>query len=468
MLQKTGKPVGPLHGLPISLKDSFKVMGYDASIGVAGFCFKPASTNSVLVDVLLELGAVLYVKTNVPLTMMALDSHNNVFGRTINPANKHLTAGGSSGGEGALLAMRGSVLGVGTDVGGSIRIPAACSGLVGVKPSNGRIPYAGQEGGALPGSSKLGIESTAGPIARNVRDCELFMKAFGDSRAWMLDPDVLPQRWEQQSALHAARPSTRVPTPLRVGIVRSDGHVTPLPPIQRLMEEVAHCLRSPTLPSWESIEVIDVDINTLGPQCLKIFNGIMSIDGANTWFDHIETTGEPLSLWLQSRLRRRPAKPLDEVRKLQAQKLELQAKMARVWDESGGYWDAGRKSGGGRLDVIVCPVAPHPVAPVDRWNTTNYTSFLNLLDCPAGVLPVRSFTEKDTEGELPQTPPLNGWDKINRELWTTVDRKLYVGSPLSVQVVAPKLMDRSLVEAMVVLERALSPLSQGVARLNKL
>lgn len=117
-LQKTGKPMGPLHGLPISLKDGFKVRGYDSSVGVAGLCFKPAGTNSALVDLLLSLGAVLYCKTNVPLTMMALDSHNNVFGRTINPAHPMLTAGGSSGGEGALMALRGSILGVGTDVGG--------------------------------------------------------------------------------------------------------------------------------------------------------------------------------------------------------------------------------------------------------------------------------------------------------------------------------------------------------------
>lgn len=110
---RTGKPVGPLHGLPISIKDSFRVMGYDTSIGVAAFCFKPASENSALVDLLLSLGAVLYCKTNVPQTMMALDSYNNVFGRTMNPANQKLTAGGSTGGEGALSAMRGSVLGIG-------------------------------------------------------------------------------------------------------------------------------------------------------------------------------------------------------------------------------------------------------------------------------------------------------------------------------------------------------------------
>lgn len=110
-LATTGKPLGPLHGLPISVKDCFKIKGYDSSVGVANLCFKPAEANSALIDQLLSLGAVLYVKTNVPATMMALDSHNNIFGRTLNPANRLLTAGGSSGGEGALIAMRGSILG---------------------------------------------------------------------------------------------------------------------------------------------------------------------------------------------------------------------------------------------------------------------------------------------------------------------------------------------------------------------
>jgi len=464
-LKRTGKPTGPLHGLPISLKDSFKVRGYDASIGVAGFCFKPAASNSALVDLLLDAGAVLYCKTNVPQTMMALDSHNNVFGRTLNPANVHLTPGGSTGGEGALLALHGSPLGIGTDVGGSVRIPALCNGLVGVKPSHGRVPYAGQEEGALPGSSKLGIASTAGPLARNVRDCEMLLSVVGNHSPWLFDPDVLPQRWEQQISLHTQQPLAKRQQSLRIGIARTDGHVEPLPPVQRLLDEVADALRSPSLPSWETVEVIDVDISSFGPQCLKTFNGIMSIDGANTWFDHLATTGEPLSPWLQSRLRRRDPKPLAEVRNLQAQKTHLQAQFLDVWHERGGYWstpDSKAHKGNRTLDVIVCPAAPHPVPPTDRWNTTNYTSAFNLLDCPAGVLPVRRVHATDLEIELSPSSgnPLNRWDKINRELWTKVDRQVYLDSLMSVQVIAPKLMDRKLVECMAVLEKAFLPLMQ--------
>ncbi|KAF2162169.1 hypothetical protein M409DRAFT_69376 [Zasmidium cellare ATCC 36951] len=461
-LKKNGRPIGPLHGLPISLKDGFKVRSYDASVGVAGLCFEPAATNSALVDLLLSLGAVLYCKTNIPLTMMALDSHNNVFGRTLNPAHHELTAGGSSGGEGALVAMRGSILGVGTDVGGSIRIPAACNNLYGVKPSHGRIPFAGQEGGQKPGSTKLGIEATAGPIATTTRDCAMFMRVIANGGPELFDPEVVAQGWDQLALLNTKQ------KPLRVGIARGDGHVKPLPPIAKLMDDVAQTLRAAP---GQAIEVMDVDVSPILSRCLKTFNGIMSIDGANAWFDHMEVTGEPLSPWLQGRLTRRPQKSLDEVRGLQAARTELQTTFLNVWKESGGYWltDASEAHIGDRtLDALICPVAPHPIPPIDRWNTANYTAAFNLLDLSTGVVPVRAFDSQDLQGDIPSDKPLNGWDKINRELWTKVDKNVYLGSPLSVQVVTPRLTERRLVEAMGVIDAALQPLRTSGRRESRL
>ena len=126
-LKEHERPIGPLHGLPISLKDSFNVKGAQATIGYVSFIpHPPSATNSSVVQILYDAGAVCYVKTNLPQTMMTADSHNNVFGRTLNPHDLTRTAGGSTGGEAALLAMRGSVLGLATDIAGSNRIPALC------------------------------------------------------------------------------------------------------------------------------------------------------------------------------------------------------------------------------------------------------------------------------------------------------------------------------------------------------
>ncbi|KAF2641936.1 acetamidase [Massarina eburnea CBS 473.64] len=440
----SGKPpLGPLHGVPVSLKDTFKIKGYDASIGLAALCFKPAEENSVLVDLLLKAGAVLYCKTNIPQTLMALDSHNNVFGRTINPLNTALTAGGSSGGEGALLAMRGSILGVGTDVGGSIRIPAMCNGTFGIKPSWERIPYAGQEGGQKPGQAKLGIPASAGPLAHSMRDIELFFEAVAEQKPWEWDPDVVPSPWSSLSSVMEKRK-------LRIGVVRRDGVIEPHPPISRILDEVAERL------TGVGVEVVEMDITPLFKQCQSLANALFGIEGGNNMFDLLESFNEPLSPWLQKRLRRKPALSLDQTRELHAKRAELQTQFLKIWKTSDGK----------QIDAFICPVAPHPVPPIDRYNGVSYTSSWVLLDYPAGVVPVRKFTKDDLVGEM-STKPIGSWDKANRELWTNFDREVYLDSPLSVQVVAPRLEERKLCGVMSVIAKTIDR-GSGVTQSAKL
>lgn len=114
---KTGKPIGPLHGLPVSLKDNFNLKGLDATLGFASHVGDAAQDDSALAKLIEDAGAVFYVKTNVPTAMMIAETINNVFGRTLNPLNRKLTPGGSSGGESALIVFKGSPLGVGSDIG---------------------------------------------------------------------------------------------------------------------------------------------------------------------------------------------------------------------------------------------------------------------------------------------------------------------------------------------------------------
>lgn len=136
--KETGKTVGPLHGLPMTFKvrdptnvisfrvltfgqECFHVKGYDACNGYISRVFNLSTTTTYLIEVVKAAGAVVIAKTNVPQTMLVAESDNNVFGRTLNPVVSQLTAGGSSGGEGSNMAFRGSTIGIGTDVGGSIR-----------------------------------------------------------------------------------------------------------------------------------------------------------------------------------------------------------------------------------------------------------------------------------------------------------------------------------------------------------
>ena len=150
-LAKNKRPLGPLHGLPISLKDQCRIkvrgpprreipprkvvlwywisansppQGFDTTMGYAGWIDKIDEGNSVIVDLLEKAGAVFYVKTSVPQSLMVCEAINNVFGRTSNPRNRNWSSGGSTGGEGALIGFRGSVMGIGTDIGRRLLLPA--------------------------------------------------------------------------------------------------------------------------------------------------------------------------------------------------------------------------------------------------------------------------------------------------------------------------------------------------------
>ena len=115
---------GPLAGMPVSLKDTVGVAGEDACIGYSAWVGRPVQKDAAIVRLLKDAGAVPFVKTNIPITLLSFESANDVFGTTTNPHNKLYSPGGSTGGEAALLAYGGSRIGIGTDVAGSVRAPA--------------------------------------------------------------------------------------------------------------------------------------------------------------------------------------------------------------------------------------------------------------------------------------------------------------------------------------------------------
>jgi len=224
------KSLPPLFGLPVSLKDSFQVSGYDTSTGLGCYVDQPAEDNSALAAMLIDLGAVLYCKTNLPQSIMTGDSDNNVFGRTLNPRNKLLTAGGSTGGEGALLALRGSILGIGTDIGGSIRVPSVCNGIYGFRPSVGLVPHSGVRDLTPPGTD--GVRSTAGPMTTSLRDCALFLKSIVQADTWKYDSTSISIPWVDLKPVHK----------LRIGVAQNDGVYTPSPPVRRGLRQVVDLL----------------------------------------------------------------------------------------------------------------------------------------------------------------------------------------------------------------------------------
>ncbi len=119
---------------------------------------------------------------------------NNITGRTLNPYNRLLACGGSSGGEGALIALHGSPLGVGTDIGGSIRIPSGFNQLWGLKPSTGRLPLGNIK---RTGDGQDIISSVCGPMGHCPSDLVQFMKAVLQQEPWNYDPKVIEMPWQE-------------------------------------------------------------------------------------------------------------------------------------------------------------------------------------------------------------------------------------------------------------------------------
>ncbi|XP_075895434.1 fatty-acid amide hydrolase 1 isoform X1 [Nelusetta ayraudi] len=229
---------GLLYGIPVSIKENIEYKGHDCSCGVVVNLDQPAQEDSVIVKVLKKQGAIPFVKTNLPQALLNYDCGNPIYGQTVNPHNLQKTSGGSSGGEGALIGGGGSLLGIGSDIGGSIRIPASFCGICGFKPTSGRVSlhgvrpiYRGQKS----------VLSSAGPMARDVDSLALCMQALLCDHMFTLDPTVPPVPFNTQ-IYQGSRP-------LRIGYMENDGYTQPSPSnargvreVKALLEEAGHTL----------------------------------------------------------------------------------------------------------------------------------------------------------------------------------------------------------------------------------
>ncbi|KAJ7908906.1 amidase signature domain-containing protein [Mycena leptocephala] len=186
----TGKLVGPLH---VMVQDSINLAGQKSTAGFSGDILQPPATkNGFLAQILYDAGAVFYVKTNLPQCIMHLETYS-FWGQVLNPYNTKLTPGGSSGGCSALVAFGGSPLGIGSDIGGSLRSPANACGIWTLKPTTLRVPK-GVGATAQPGADS--ILSTFGPLCRSLRDIDLWFSVVLGSKPWLHEYNLVPIPWE--------------------------------------------------------------------------------------------------------------------------------------------------------------------------------------------------------------------------------------------------------------------------------
>jgi amidase len=169
---------GPLHGVPFTIKENIDVVGSATTNGVPAFAEAMPSEDSAVVARMKAAGAIPLARTNLPEMALRISTDNPLRGRTNNPWNLDRVAGGSSGGEGAALATGMTPIGLGNDIGGSLRNPAFCNGIAAIKPTHGRIP---QTTSIPPLDPMVAGEmmATDGPMARTVADLRLGMQILG-------------------------------------------------------------------------------------------------------------------------------------------------------------------------------------------------------------------------------------------------------------------------------------------------
>ena len=263
----SGEPLGPLHGIPLTIKSSVDVAGWPCPTGSLLRKDYVATADAPLISRLRAAGAILLGNTNTPEFLMAYETDNLVKGKTSNPWNLAYSAGGSSGGESAAISSGCSMGGVGSDGGGSIRVPAHFCGICGLKPTPGRIPATGHFPSCAGAFGWIGV---VGPMARTVTDVRALFEVMagpdaGDAHAAPVpfrsytEKDLLATRIGilESTALGNATPETRAAVEHAAKLLSARGfHVEPfhLDGLDRALELwwyffgplIAHLLRAST------------------------------------------------------------------------------------------------------------------------------------------------------------------------------------------------------------------------------
>ncbi|NXJ73672.1 FAAH1 hydrolase, partial [Trogon melanurus] len=427
-VKQVEKP-GLLYGVPISLKDSIDCQGHDSTLGFVKNISKPAAEDSVVVQVLRRQGAIPFVKTNVPQSLISFDCKNLIFGQTFNPLLYSKSPGGSSGGEGALIGGGGSILGFGTDLGGSLRFPAAFCGICALKPTGNRLRYSMN---ALFWS--LPVVAAVGPMAKDVESLVLCMRALLCEDMFNLDSTVPPLPFNEE-----VYSSTR---PLRIGYYETDFFTMPSPAMRRAVRETKQLLEEAghTLVPFELTNVDYAVFNF----CVKGVFADGGVSFANNFKGDLKAHGVRLFIWLSKTpnwlktLYSWITKPfhismpfisfvsffstVDEVWSLHHEIEEFCHQFIAQWKKL-------------NLDVMLCPMLS-PALPIGYPEklsaAVSYTMLYNALDFPAGVVPVTMVTEEDEE-------ELKGYQGYFRDWWDRTLAEAFhgsVGLPVAVQCVA--------------------------------
>lgn len=416
-----GEKVGPLHGVPVTIKESLHVKGTPSTFGLA----TQASNHAQDADAVAQLrkaGAIIVGKTNVSQLLIYYESDNPIYGRTNNPWNLERTPGGSSGGEAAIIAAGGSPLGLGTDIGGSLRVPAAFSGITSIKPTAGRINDPGRFSVPI---GQRAIVSQIGPLARSVGDVALALEILNGVNV--------------EPALPLGNYRNVDVSKLRIGYYSFDGTLAPAPSVRRAIKEAVEAL------AGRGAQIVEWNPPDIG-EAMQLFFGILSADGG-AGFKRMLGKGKvdpranlPISLAGMPAAVRSLAKTIlkstgqptlgnflsyyghtrtDQYWTLVERQLDYQQRFMQQLDRDG-------------IDVILAPACPLPAfthgASNDLATAGAYSILYNVLGYPAGVVPFTRVRASEQVGRQPSK------DMVEKAALKVEQDS--AGLPLGVQVVA--------------------------------
>lgn len=439
-----GRARGPLHGVPFTVKENVDVRGLPSTLGLRAHRDRIASSDAAVVAVAREAGMVLLGKSNVPQALISgMECDNPRYGVTRNPHALTHGPGGSSGGEAALVASGVSPLGIGTDLGGSIRSPAAYCGVVGLKPTSRRWSSLGVR--SLLRGQEI-VRAQAGPIARSVRDLALALTALSSEGQARHDPEVPPLPFVAEPAGVRG---------LRVGVRERDGFLEPASSIARAVREAAAALEAEGATLVPDERDDDADV-------LAFYVAAVSSDGLLTAQrqlrgDTIADTMRELFLasYVPEPARRAAARALPllgearlarllaasrrlsvpEYWSLAARRRELEAEELARWEASG-------------LDVLLAPATVVPAVPLGKSRGLAAAAFsatarVNLVGFPAGVVPVSRARPSD----VPRTVRRDRLDRLAAEV-----ERAAVGLPVAVQVIGRPFAEARVLRVMAAIE----------------
>lgn len=423
-----GEPLGPLHGVPMTVKECLDISGTPSTFGLSARAAINATSDDVYVARMRKAGAIVLGKSNVAQLLLYLESDNPLYGRTNNPWDITRSAGGSSGGEAAIIAVGGSPLGLGTDLGGSTRVPATFCGIASLKPTAGRTPDNGRY--SIPIGQRA-IVSQVGVLARTVDDVALGTRVLTEAPVSQAAP---PRTYSDAGSVDVAQ--------LRIAMYTHDGTIKPAGAVARAVTEAARLLeqRGAHVTEWTPPDV---------GHAVDLFYGLLSADGgagmARALRGSVRDARIKDILMAASGSPRKVAAIRWLVTRMGQHSL---ASLLRNYGhaDTNHYWnlveaqmayqrqflDALDTDRGGPFDVILCPGSALPAfvhgATKDLAIGGGYTALYNVLGYPAGVVPFTRVRADEEVGRLPSK------DKAEQAAYRTEQGS--AGLPVGVQVVA--------------------------------